>query len=132
MAMTDDYRPDELVEKIIGAAIEVHRHLGAGFAEATYHKAMEIELSLRQIPFASEVPIGLQYKNRALGEGRIDLLIDKRLVVELKACEANPERFRRQVVCYLKATGLPLGLVINFEVELLKQGINRVVVCENT
>ena len=116
---------EQLVEQVIGAAIEVHRVFGAGFKESTYHRAMMVELGLREIPFESEVPVQLKYKNETVGEGRIDLLIDKRLVVELKAAEASPDKFRRQAVAYLKATKLSLGLVINFEVDLLKQGIAR-------
>lgn len=117
---------EQLVEQVIGAAIEVHRHLGPGFKEATYQKALQIELRLREIPYQTEVPVRLCYKDEVVGDGRIDLLVDDRLVVELKAAETKPDRFRRQVVAYLKAADLPLGLVINFEVDLLKDGLARV------
>ncbi|MEO1087493.1 MAG: GxxExxY protein, partial [Acidobacteriota bacterium] len=117
---------EEVVERVIGAAIEVRRHFGAGFRETTYHRAMEIELRRRDIAFESEVPVVLKYHDEVIGEGRIDLLIDRRLVVELKAASAKPDMFRRQVVSYLKAGGYELGLILNFETELLKHGITRV------
>jgi len=95
---------DELVTQVVGAAIAVHRELGPGFAEITFSRAHQIELEERNIPFAAEVAIALQYHGRSIGEGRIDLLIEDRLVVELKAVEGSAKRFRRQVVAYLKAT----------------------------
>lgn len=123
--------PDEdlnrLAEQVIGAAIEVHRHLGPGFQEITYQRALMVELRHRGIPFQDEVPVVLDYKGVSIGEGRIDLLIDGRLVVELKATEPKPDGFRRQVSAYLKATSNQLGLVINFNVAVLKDGIARVV-----
>jgi len=121
-----DQALNDLAERVIGAAIEVHRHLGAGFVEKTYQKALMIELRLRGIAFAEELPIQLSYKDESIGDGRIDLLVEDNLVVELKACEPNPDRYRRQVTAYLKATGLQLGLVINFEADVLKDGIARV------
>ncbi|MBB6430141.1 GxxExxY protein [Algisphaera agarilytica] len=122
--MGDDI--EELIEKVIGAAIEVHRHFGPGSLEATYHRALEIELKLQGIPFESEVPVTLDYKGHPVGQGRIDLLIDGRLVVELKAAHRGADQFKRQVLAYLRATDLPLGLVINFEVGVLKEGLARV------
>lgn len=118
---------NELAEKVIGAAIEVHRELGAGFQETTYHRALMIELELLGIPFKSETPVLLEYKGHAIGEGRIDLFVDNQLIVELKSAAANPKQYRKQVLSYLKATGMRLGLVINFEVEVLKDGIARVI-----
>jgi GxxExxY protein len=115
-----------LAEQAIAAAIEVHRHLGAGFEEATYHRAMRVELEKRSVAFESEAPVELRYKDVIIGQGRIDLLVAEQLVVELKSAEANPGKFRRQALAYLKAKDLRLGLVINFDVELLKDGIIRV------
>ncbi|MEM1109197.1 MAG: GxxExxY protein [Planctomycetota bacterium] len=122
--MEDDL--GQLIEKVIGAAIEVHRHFGPGSIEATYHRALEIELGLRGISFESEVPVTLDYKGHPVGQGRIDLLVDRRLVVELKAVHRGADQFKRQVLAYLKATDLTLGLVINFEVGVLKDGLARV------
>jgi len=118
---------NELAEVVIGAAIEVHRALGAGFEEATYHRAMQVELKARGIPYRCEAPVELHCRGVTIGQGRIDLLVEEALVVELKSAEANPAKYRRQVLAYLKATGLSLGLVINFNVELLKDGVTRVV-----
>ena len=75
----------------------------------------------------TEVPVELRYKGRVIGEGRIDVLVEGELVVELKAAEANPHKYRRQVIAYLKATNKKLGLVINFESERLVDGITRVI-----
>ncbi|MEM6393370.1 MAG: GxxExxY protein [Planctomycetota bacterium] len=115
-----------LTEKVIGAAIEVHRKLGAGFQEITYHRAMMIELEHRGIGFEAEYPVRLKYRGQDIGEGRVDLLVEHALVVELKSAEANPEKYKRQVVSYLKATGLKIGLLLNFNVQLMKDGVARV------
>lgn len=117
---------NKLTEGVIGAAMEVHRSLGPGFQEVTYHRALMVEMRHRGIDFKTEVPVVLKYLGEPIGEGRIDLLVGGQLVVELKASEANPRKYARQVVSYLKATGLKLGLVINFEEDVLKDGISRV------
>jgi GxxExxY protein len=117
---------NDLAEQVIAAAIEVHRQLGAGFEERTYHRAMQVELQARDLDFISEAPVELRYKRVVIGQGRIDLLVAQELVVELKSAVAGAEKYRRQVLAYLKATGLRLGLVINFDVQLLKDGIVRV------
>lgn len=122
--MTDDL--EVIIEKVIGAAIEVHRYFGPGSLESTYHRAMEIELGMRGIQFLSEVPVTLDYKSHPVGQGRIDLLIDGRLIVELKAVAKPAAHFKRQVLAYLKSTDRNLGLVINFEVSVLKDGLARV------
>ena len=119
-------KQSELTKAVIGAAIEVHRHLGPGFKEITYHRALMIELRLRDIAFESEVTTELMYKEEGIGDGKIDLLVENELVVELKAAEHNPDKYRKQVVAYLKSAGLQLGLLINFEAEVLKDGIARV------
>lgn len=126
--MNDKIDPqlNDLAECVIGAAIEVHRHFGPGFSEATYHQAMIIELDLCGITCTSEAPVQLLYKNKPIGSGRIDLLVEKQLVVELKATPARPEKYKKQVLTYLKATNLRLGLVLNFECDTLKDGIGRV------
>ncbi|MEZ6192596.1 MAG: GxxExxY protein [Phycisphaerales bacterium] len=118
---------DTLIERVIGAAIEVHRELGPGFQEITYHRALMIELDLCGITYESERLVSLDYKGRVIGEGRIDLLIENRLVIELKAADSNPRTYSRQVASYLKATGLKIGLVINFHAAVLKDGIARVI-----
>ncbi|MFI4860353.1 MAG: GxxExxY protein [Phycisphaerales bacterium JB063] len=122
--------PEELnrvTEAVIGAAIEVHRQLGPGFLEATYHRAMEIELELRGVLFDSETPVSLSYKGQPIGEGRLDLLVSEAVVVELKAVDSLAPIHHAQVISYLKATGHTLGLLVNFNVEVLRDGLKRVV-----
>jgi GxxExxY protein len=118
---------NKLSEHAVDAAIEVHRALGPGFQEHTYHRAMMIELRQRDIPFESESPVSLTYKGESIGEGWVDLLVDSRLVLELKATEASHERFRKQALAYLKARQATLGLVLNFEVDAIREGMLRVV-----
>jgi len=120
-------RLNEFSSAVIGAAIEVHRQLGPGFPESVYEKALCLELELRQIPFAHQPEIKVSYKGRVVGEGRLDLLVNGMIIVELKAVEAIAPVHVSQVLSYLKATGYPLGLLINFNVKVLKQGITRLV-----
>lgn len=118
---------DRLATSVIGAAIEVHRHLGPGYLESVYEEALGIELTLREISFDRQKPVAVLYKGHSVGEGRLDLLVENLLIVELKAVEALAEIHKAQVISYLKATDLQLGLLINFNVPVLKQGIKRVV-----
>jgi GxxExxY protein len=122
-----DKKVDELAHAVIGAAIEVHRHLGPGFLENVYEEALCVELSDSRISFERQKEISVLYKDREIGKHRIDLLVGKMLVVELKTVEALAEIHKAQVISYLKATGLRLGLLINFNVPVLKSGIQRVV-----
>ena len=118
---------DELAPKVIGAAIEVHRHLGSGYLESVYEEAVAIECGLRDIPFERQVPVSLDYKGHKVGEGRLDFLIGKKLLVELKAVETLILVHKAQAISYLKATGLHLALLINFNVLVLRAGIQRIV-----
>ena len=118
---------DELAHTVIGAAIEVHRHVGPGFLESIYEQALSVELTLRNVAFARQVPIGIRYKGRTIGDARLDLLVNDRLVVELKAAEHIAPIHIAQTLSYLKATGCRLGLLINFNVTTLRRGIKRVV-----
>ena len=122
-----DQELDALAHAVIGAAIEVHRELGPGFLESTYAKALAIELGRRDIQFAQEAPIQLFYKGDSLGEGRIDLLVEGRLIIELKAVERLAPIHQAQVMSYLKASHKTLGLLINFNVEVLRDGIKRII-----
>jgi GxxExxY protein len=105
----------------------VHRHLGPGYLEAAYEEALAIELRLRRIDFQRQAPVPLAYKGYEIGEGRADFLIGKVLVVELKAVETPSPVHKTQVISYLKALDLHLGLLINFNVRVLREGIQRVV-----
>ena len=118
---------DQLAFRVIGAAIEVHRLLGPGFLEAVYEEALCVELGLRGAAFARQVPVGLRYKGRTVGEARLDLLVDECLVVELKAIERTAPIHVAQTLSYLKATRLRLGLLINFNVTTLRTGVKRVI-----
>ncbi|HET6669352.1 MAG TPA: GxxExxY protein [Pyrinomonadaceae bacterium] len=122
-----DHHLDNLVRSVIGAAIEVHRHLGPGLSEPLYAPALHVELAIRRIPFESEVILPVSYKGHPLGKRKIDLLVDKRLIVEIKSVEALAPIHTAQLICYLRLTGKQLGLLINFNVPLLKDGVKRVV-----
>ena len=118
---------NKVTEAIIGAAIEVHRQLGPGFLESTYHRALEIELELREIPFVSEASVELDYKGRTIGEGRMDIVAASQVILELKAVEKLAPIHKAQVISYLKASGYTVGLLINFNTEVLRDGIQRIV-----
>lgn len=112
---------------VIGAAIEVHRTLGPGFLESVYEEAMAIELAERAVSFSRQVPVAVVYKGRPIGRARLDLLVEQSLVVELKAVSELAGIHRAQLISYLKSTGVRLGLLINFNVEVLRDGLRRVI-----
>ena len=119
---------DEALEKeAIGAAIEVHRELGPGFLERIYRKALVYELSLRGIDAEQEQDILVPYKDIEIEGQRLDVLVGGRVIVELKCVEEFAPIHQAQIISYLKATGLRLGLLINFKTQLLKDGIKRIV-----
>jgi GxxExxY protein len=118
---------DELAHRTIGAMIEVHRELGPGYLESVYEQALCHELDARGIPFFAQFSFDVTYKGDAVGEGRVDLLVDNRLIVEIKAVSALNDVFMAQTISYLKALDLPLALLVNFNVPLLRDGIRRVV-----
>ena len=105
---------DPLTAKIIGIAIEIHKELGTGFLESIYHQALEIELAEAGISFVSEAPLAVKYKGHILGTFVADLIVEKQLLVELKALEILPFSAEVQTVNYLKASGLDIGLILNF------------------
>lgn len=117
---------NQLSEAVIGACIEVHRNLGPGLLESTYEQCLCRELSLRNIPFEFQVPLPVNYKGMLLDCGyRLDLIVDGRLVIELKAIEAVLPIREAQLMTYLKLGHWQLGLLINFNVQMLKDGITR-------
>lgn len=116
-----------LTDKVIGAAIEVHRILGPGYLESVYEEALVHELQLRNIPLERQKVININYKDKAVGEGRLDLLVDQCLIIELKAVNELADIHVAQVLSYLKTTGLQLGLLINFNTKYLRDGIKRVI-----
>ena len=119
---------DELSYKVIGCAIEVHRTLGPGLLESAYEKALMHELKLNNIPVKSQVEVSMNYKGVDIGEGlRIDLLIDKQLIVELKSVEEFKPVHYKQLLTYLKLMDKQVGLLINFNVSNLTDGVKRIV-----
>lgn len=105
---------DEVIYRVIGCMIAVHKELGPGFTEPVYRRALELELAYRQIHFQSEVEIKLTYRGKVVGKHRLDFLIEDRLIVELKAVEELHKKHYAQVRSYLKATGKRIGLLANF------------------
>lgn len=113
-------------EAVIGAAIEVHRRLGPGLLESAYQECLARELLLRNIPFEREVPVPIVYKGVHLECGyRLDFLVDRNVVVEIKALDILPPVCEAQLLTYLSLGGWQLGLLINFNVTLLRDGIRR-------
>lgn len=116
-----------LTHAVIGSAIEVHRHLGPGLLESAYRECLLYELRTRSIPAESEIPVPSIYKGHALDVGyRLDLRVGAELVVELKAVEALAPIHHAQLITYMRLTGCRTGLLINFNVPLLRDGIRRV------
>lgn len=118
---------NELSRSVIGAAMAVHSALGPGRLEAFYQRAMSVELAYQRIPYRQQVPISVSYRNTHIGDSILDLVIDERLVVELKSVESIAIAHRMQLSSYLKAGGYQLGLVINFNVPRLRSGIARII-----
>jgi GxxExxY protein len=117
----------ELAGDIIGAAIEVHRVLGPGFLESAYEQALSIELGARRISHERQVLLAVEYRGMLIAQQRLDLVVGGRLIVELKAVDAVLPIHIAQVISYLKASHFQLGLLINFNVPVLRTGIRRVV-----
>jgi GxxExxY protein len=113
--------------RVIGAAIEVHRMLGPGLLESAYHECLVHELGLRGLPYESEVPITLDYKGVVVGAAyRADLLVAGKLLVELKTVDRLLPVHKAQLATYLRLMNRKLGLLINFNVSRLKDGVQRV------
>ena len=119
---------NDLSSAIIGAAIEVHPTLGPGLLESAYEQCLEQELSLQEIPFERQKPLPVYYKGTQLDCGyRLDFLVAGIVVVEVKAIDALLPIHQAQLLSYLKLGGWKLGLLINFHVPLLREGIRRIV-----
>ena len=120
---------DKLSNQIIGLAIEVHRELGPGLLESAYQQCLALELSKADILFQFEKEIPINYKGIKLGCGfRADFIVDDCILIELKTVDKFLPIHEAQLITYLKLTGIHLGLLINFNVRLLKNGIKRMVV----
>lgn len=117
----------EVTHAVVGAAIEVHRHLGPGLLESLYEGALCRELWLRGLALVRQIPLPVAYKGTDLGSFlRLDPVVEGLVIVEVKAVEATAPIHRSQLLTYLKLAGLPAGLLINFNVELLRHGVRRI------
>lgn len=123
-----DLTPEQeaIVSFTIGCAIAVHRELGPGFKEAIYHKAFTLELQSRGISFESEKPITVKYREWSIPGQKVDLVVEATVLVELKAVPRLRSLHKYQVQSYLRTTALPIGLLMNFNAPLLKDGMQRI------
>ncbi|MCK4790078.1 MAG: GxxExxY protein [Desulfobacteraceae bacterium] len=119
---------NKLSGKIIGAAIEVHKALGPGLLESAYEKCMCHELTLRGLSFECQKPLPVIYKGEKLDCGyRLDIVVEDTIIIELKSCEAIEPIHRAQLLTYLKLSCLTLGLLLNFNVPVMRDGVVRIV-----
>jgi GxxExxY protein len=118
---------NSISEVIIGCAIEVHRKLGPGLLEGIYQKALCIELNLAGLNYENEKVIDVKYKGEKIGQYRIDIVVEDLIVVELKSVERYDPLFEAQLLGYMRLGGFKLGLLINFNNKLLKEGIKRLI-----
>jgi len=118
---------EELAEKTIGILLTVHRELGPGMSESVYARARRIELAASELPNEGEKAVPIRYRGQLITTQRIDLIVAGKLIVEVKSVERVHPVHVAQAVSYLRATGLRIALVVNFNVPVLKQGIRRVV-----
>jgi GxxExxY protein len=119
---------DKLSNQVIGCALEVHKHLGPGLLESTYEQCLAHELTKAGIPFKLQHPLPVKYKGIKLDYGyRVDLFIDKTLIVELKSVDKFLPIHQAQLLTYMNLSGILIGLLMNFNVKYMKHGIIRMV-----
>ena len=119
---------DELITRIIGCALVVHRQLGPGFLESIYSTALGLELEAEGIPFERERSISVIYRGHPIGAQRVDFIVSNTVILEIKAAARLDPVFQAKLISYLRTTGLRVGLLMNFNTPLLKEGIKRLVV----
>lgn len=118
----------EIATIVVDAALKIHKQLGSGLLESAYQKIMMIELAKRGLSVESEVPIPVIFEGNQIDSGfRADIVVENKVILELKAIQRNNIVHKQQLLSYLKLSNLKLGLVINFGSQLIKDGINRVV-----
>ena len=117
---------DLLTQKIIGAALEVHKTLGPGLLESIYEEALCYEFDLREICYRRQVEVDVIYKGKIIKGQRIDIMVEDEVIVEIKSLSKLPEVSMAQTLSYLKATGLKRGLIFNFGAKMLREGIKRI------
>ncbi len=120
-------RQNQITQKIIGCAIEVHRHLGATLMEAGYQRALSIELAEVGLRYEQQTLVAATYKGHPIGEYRIDFIVEDAVVVEIKSVDRIDPVFEAQILTYLKVTGKRIGLLVNFNSRFLRDGIRRFV-----
>jgi GxxExxY protein len=128
--ITDDHRQriNDTSNGVIGAAIDVHRIMGPGLLESVYQECLSLELTLGGIPVACQIQTPLYYKGHRLRNVyRADMIVDRNLLVEVKSVDGLAAIHESQVLTYLRLTGLPLGLLLNFNETLMRKGIKRLV-----
>ena len=118
----------EITEKVISCSIEVHSTLGPGLLENVYGEALGHEFTLRGISHERQKEINLKYKGKDIGRHRIDFLVENEVIVELKAVEGMNKIYEAQLLTYLRAMGKRVGLLINFNVQRLRDGIKRLII----
>jgi len=119
---------NQLTGEVIGAAIEVHKYLGPGLLESAYEECLCHELGLKGISYERQKPLPINYKQVKLDFSyRLDVVVEGKIILELKSCEKIEDIFKAQLLTYLKLSGLKLGLILNFNVPIMKEGIVRVV-----
>jgi GxxExxY protein len=119
---------DELITRIIGCVIRVHRELGPGFLESIYAAALAFELQTAQIPYERERAVTVHYRGLAISGQRVDFIVADSVILEIKAATRIDPIFEAKLISYLRTTGIKVGLLINFNVPLVKDGIRRLVV----
>ena len=118
---------EEIMYRVIGCGLTLHSALGPGYVEPVYHRGLKLELRAQGLQFETEYPVNISYRGEVLYRHRVDLLVERQLVVEVKAVARLEPIHQSQVVSYLRATGLRAGLLINFNTVALRAGIRRVV-----
>ena len=118
---------DPLTRRIIACAIEVHKRLGPGLLEKLYQEAMAIEMEINSLNVEKNVKIPVEYKGKSIGDYFIDLLVEDTVILELKSVERHDPVFEAQILSYMKLTGKKVGLLINFNSKMVKDGIKRFV-----
>jgi GxxExxY protein len=119
---------NKLSSLIIGAAIEVHQHLGPGLLESAYEECLCYELEIKNLKYDRQKPLPIEYKGKQLDcDYRLDILVEDKIIVELKSCENIEPIHKAQLLTYLKLSGVKLGLLMNFNVPLMREGISRIV-----
>jgi GxxExxY protein len=118
---------NQLTERVIGLAIEVHRNLGPGLLESVYESALCIEFAAAGLKHERQKPLSIHYKGHPIGDFRADIVVEESLLLETKSVDRSDPVFEAQVLTYLKISGLHLGLLLNFNTRLLRDGVKRLI-----